>query len=414
MHPGAGGDDHDERGDQERDGHGSTSGVDNAPVRRSDSRTAGNQVHNGRIGLPAAGHRRRPGPAAGPTGSPGSCGWRSPTGGCRWAAGCPRPGCSPPTSACPGAWSPRRTSGWSRTATSRAAVAPAPSSSPRRPRRPPTAHQPSPAATSVFAADPADRPSSTRTRGTGPDRPVARRTRPGRVPAPAWLRAERAVLRPLAPADFGYGDPRGTPALRGAVAAWLARSRGIRGRPRRGDRRGRRLAGTRAARPGAAARTASTRSRWRTRARSASASTCRTGALDTPPVPVDEAGLRVDELDAAGARAVMLTPAHQFPTGVVLDGERRRQLVALGPRRRPGDRGRLRRRAPVRPAAGAGAAVGAAGAGLLRRQRLEAARAGAAGRLGAGAVPVPPARWSRPSGTPTSATPRCRSWCWPS
>jgi GntR family transcriptional regulator/MocR family aminotransferase len=49
--------------------------------------------------------------------------------------------------------------------------------------------------------------------------------------------------------------------------------------------------------------------------------------LDTPPIPVDSAGLRVDELDASGAAAVMLTPAHQFPTGVVLDGERRRQLM---------------------------------------------------------------------------------------
>ncbi|MEK8105844.1 hypothetical protein NKG94_13130 [Micromonospora sp. M12] len=43
---------------------------------------------------------------------------------------------------------------------------------------------------------------------------------------------------------------------------------------------------------------------------------------------MDDAGLRVDELAASGVPAVMLTPAHQFPTGVVLDGDRRRQLVA--------------------------------------------------------------------------------------
>ncbi len=48
--------------------------------------------------------------------------------------------------------------------------------------------------------------------------------------------------------------------------------------------------------------------------------------LDTPPVAVDPGGLRVDELRACGAPAVMLTPAHQFPTGVVLDGARRREL----------------------------------------------------------------------------------------
>jgi GntR family transcriptional regulator/MocR family aminotransferase len=48
--------------------------------------------------------------------------------------------------------------------------------------------------------------------------------------------------------------------------------------------------------------------------------------LDTPPVPVDARGLRVDLLRDSGAPAVMITPAHQFPTGVVLDGARRREL----------------------------------------------------------------------------------------
>jgi GntR family transcriptional regulator / MocR family aminotransferase len=47
----------------------------------------------------------------------------------------------------------------------------------------------------------------------------------------------------------------------------------------------------------------------------------------TPPVGVDTAGVRVDELRASGARAALLTPAHQFPTGVVLDGPRRRELL---------------------------------------------------------------------------------------
>src|SRR5581483_817628 len=36
------------------------------------------------------------------------------------------------------------------------------------------------------------------------------------------------------------------------------------------------------------------------------------------PVPVDEHGLQVGELARGGARAALLTPAHQFPTGVVL------------------------------------------------------------------------------------------------
>jgi GntR family transcriptional regulator/MocR family aminotransferase len=49
--------------------------------------------------------------------------------------------------------------------------------------------------------------------------------------------------------------------------------------------------------------------------------------LRTVPVAVDSSGVRVDQLRASGVAAVMLTPAHQFPTGVVLDGERRRELI---------------------------------------------------------------------------------------
>jgi DNA-binding transcriptional MocR family regulator len=146
-------------------------------------------------------------------------------------------------------------------------------------------------------------------------------------PRADWLRAERTVLRHLAASDFGYGDPCGTPALRRAVATWLGRSRGIAVDPaeviivagvsqalgllaqalrRDGiDRIGVEDPGSLGVRQHL--------NNWQ---------------VDTPPVTVDAAGVRVDELAASGLPAVMLTPAHQFPTGVVLDGERRRQLVA--------------------------------------------------------------------------------------
>jgi GntR family transcriptional regulator / MocR family aminotransferase len=45
------------------------------------------------------------------------------------------------------------------------------------------------------------------------------------------------------------------------------------------------------------------------------------------PVPVDEHGLQVYDLARSGLRAVLLTPAHQFPTGVVLAPWRRRDLM---------------------------------------------------------------------------------------
>ena len=49
--------------------------------------------------------------------------------------------------------------------------------------------------------------------------------------------------------------------------------------------------------------------------------------LRSVPVPVDEHGLQVDDLARSGLRAVLLTPAHQFPTGVVLAPRRRRDLM---------------------------------------------------------------------------------------
>lgn len=55
----------------------------------------------------------------------------------------------------------------------------------------------------------------------------------------------------------------------------------------------------------------------------------REAGLTVVPVPVDEDGLRVSELDRYPAvRAVLTTPAHQFPTGVTLSAERRAALVA--------------------------------------------------------------------------------------
>ena len=51
------------------------------------------------------------------------------------------------------------------------------------------------------------------------------------------------------------------------------------------------------------------------------------------PVPVDEEGLDVAALDRTGADAVVVTPAHQWPTGVVLSPARRHALVEWARRR---------------------------------------------------------------------------------
>jgi GntR family transcriptional regulator/MocR family aminotransferase len=49
--------------------------------------------------------------------------------------------------------------------------------------------------------------------------------------------------------------------------------------------------------------------------------------LEPVGIPVDDHGLVVDELAASGCEAVVVTPAHQFPTGVVLSSERRSALL---------------------------------------------------------------------------------------
>ncbi|MER6612127.1 PLP-dependent aminotransferase family protein [Streptomyces xantholiticus] len=145
-------------------------------------------------------------------------------------------------------------------------------------------------------------------------------------PRAAWLRAERTVLTELSAENLGYGDPRGTPQLRRAIAGWLARTRGMRTDPDevlvvagtaqaltllhpvlRADG----IDGVAVEDPGSLG----------------IRQHLQNGALATPPVPLDGDGVHVEALRATGARSVLLTPAHQFPTGVVTSGERRRELL---------------------------------------------------------------------------------------
>ncbi|MCQ0024711.1 PLP-dependent aminotransferase family protein [Streptomyces somaliensis DSM 40738] len=145
-------------------------------------------------------------------------------------------------------------------------------------------------------------------------------------PRTAWLRAERAVLAELSAENLGYGDPRGVPRLRRAVADWLATSRGIRVEPDEvlvvaGTAQALTLLHPVLREDGVDSVAVEDPGSLGTRQH------LRNGALATPPVPVDDGGVRVDALRATGARAVLLTPAHQFPTGVVTSGERRRELL---------------------------------------------------------------------------------------
>jgi GntR family transcriptional regulator / MocR family aminotransferase len=145
-------------------------------------------------------------------------------------------------------------------------------------------------------------------------------------PRAAWLRAERGVLKELGSAEFGYGDPAGTPTLRRAVATWLARNRGITANPDDLII----VAGVSQA-IGLVAQALTQRGIGDIAVEDpgslGSRQHLQNWGLTTHPIPVDANGLRVDLLRESTAQVVMATPAHHFPTGVVLEGERRRELI---------------------------------------------------------------------------------------
>jgi GntR family transcriptional regulator/MocR family aminotransferase len=145
-------------------------------------------------------------------------------------------------------------------------------------------------------------------------------------PRAAWLRAERLVLERASAADLGYGDPRGSESLRKELAGWLARVRGLRADP--GDI----IVVT------GVAQALALLGQWlnaHTDGRIAMEDPGSRGSRDAlahwglrpVPIPVDDEGLRVADLTGSGLPAVMLTPAHQFPTGVALAPARRRRLL---------------------------------------------------------------------------------------
>jgi GntR family transcriptional regulator/MocR family aminotransferase len=150
--------------------------------------------------------------------------------------------------------------------------------------------------------------------------------RPGRPDLSMFPRALWAagVRRALATADYrslDYGDPAGLPALREAVATYVSRARGVRADAHSvvitsGFAHSLALL-THALRSSGAGAIATedpglVRHRWIIRA----------GGLAASPLPVDQQGADPASIDPR-AGAVLLTPAHQHPRGVVLSPARR-------------------------------------------------------------------------------------------
>jgi GntR family transcriptional regulator / MocR family aminotransferase len=153
------------------------------------------------------------------------------------------------------------------------------------------------------------------------------RTYPDRALLNQLGRILRRQLAEPDPAHFGYGDPRGSAALRDAVAAHLAATRGIACDPGRvmitsGTQQGLRLCVEALLQPGDAA--------WmEDPGYPAARRVLEASGARLVPVPVDAAGLDAAEgrRRAPGARLAYVTPSHQFPTGVTMSMPRRVALL---------------------------------------------------------------------------------------
>ncbi|MFC7261617.1 MocR-like pyridoxine biosynthesis transcription factor PdxR [Streptomyces lutosisoli] len=140
-------------------------------------------------------------------------------------------------------------------------------------------------------------------------------------PRAAWLASYRRALQQAPNEAFGPGDPAGRVELREALAAYLARARGVRTDPGRivicsGFAHAMRLLFPHVLRGPLAVEAYGLGFHRELLA---------AAPVRTVPLPVDEDGAQVGELRRE--RAVLLTPAHQFPTGGPLHPARRAALI---------------------------------------------------------------------------------------
>jgi GntR family transcriptional regulator/MocR family aminotransferase len=151
-------------------------------------------------------------------------------------------------------------------------------------------------------------------------------------PREAWGRAMRRVMRDIRPAQLSYNEPRGAIALREGLCDYLGRVRGVLTRPGHivicnGFAQALALISQALRKRGVRRIAIEDPSHPDLRRIVSDAGLVPVGAL------VDERGVKVDVLDRLKVQAMLITPAHQFPTGNVLAPERRQQLVDWAIRR---------------------------------------------------------------------------------
>ncbi|MEV3920750.1 PLP-dependent aminotransferase family protein [Actinomadura coerulea] len=146
-------------------------------------------------------------------------------------------------------------------------------------------------------------------------------------PASAWARATQTVLASTEWDDLHYIDPSGIEAFKISVCELLGRTRGVVAEPDHvhataGATHAIGLVCRAAARAGHT-KLAVEDPGWPPLRDFASAA-----GLELVSIPIDEDGIKVEVLERhPDVRMVLVTPAHQFPTGVVLSAERRQALV---------------------------------------------------------------------------------------
>ncbi|MFJ9041565.1 PLP-dependent aminotransferase family protein [Streptomyces sp. NPDC102406] len=142
-----------------------------------------------------------------------------------------------------------------------------------------------------------------------------------------WLTSYQRALQGADPADHDYPPPAGVPTLRVELAHYLGRVCGVPSTPDEimvvaGFAQTLGLLG--AALPALGVDALGMENPGHPRQRRF----VRECGLRPVPLPVDAEGIDVAALRASGARAVLVTPAHQYPTGVTLSARRRAALVA--------------------------------------------------------------------------------------
>lgn len=165
--------------------------------------------------------------------------------------------------------------------------------------------------------------------GSGPARPLrlyGGLPDPSLFPRREWLAAARRAVDAATIADLGYGQARGAPRLRGQLAAYLRRTRGVDAGADRvviGHGFGGLLALACRALAAGGARRLAVEEYGHPEHRDIIGA----AGLEVVPLPVDDEGADVSRLGAE-VGAVLVTASHQFPTGAPLSPARRRAAVA--------------------------------------------------------------------------------------